>query len=85
LALVSGWNLIGLKSDEAESIADFVSGNETKIASVWKWDNGKWAFYLPGQADAGDAYAESKGFTVLSDIEPGEGFWVNCTEAVTLD
>jgi PKD repeat protein len=85
LALVSGWNLIGLKSDEAKPIADFVSGNETKITSVWKWDNGKWAVYLPGQEDGGDAYAESKGFTVLSNIEPGEGFWVNCTEAVTLD
>jgi hypothetical protein len=85
LALVSGWNLIGLKSDEAKSIADFVSGNETEIASVWKWDNGKWAVYLPAQADGGAAYAESKGFTLLENINPGEGFWVNCMENITLD
>jgi len=83
-SLTEGWNLIGLKSDEAKSIADFVSGNDTQIASVWKWDNGAWAVYLPGQDDGGAAYAESKGFSLLSDIEPGEGFWVNCTETLEL-
>jgi len=84
-SLTEGWNLIGLKSDEAESIADFVASNETKITSVWKWKDGAWAVCLPGQADSGASYAESKGFSLLSDIEPGEGFWVNCTKAVTLD
>jgi hypothetical protein len=84
LTLTSGWNLVGLKSDQARTIADFISGNETKIASVWKWQNGGWAVYLSAEDDGGDAYAESKGFTMLSDIEPGEGFWVNCTENITL-
>jgi hypothetical protein len=84
-SLTSGWNLAGLKSEQAKNITDFVSGNETKIASVWKWKNGKWAVYLPGQADGGAAYAQSKGFTLLSDIEPGEGFWVNALQAITLE
>jgi hypothetical protein len=84
-SLTEGWNLIGLKSDQAKTIADLISGNETNIASVWKWDNGKWAVYLPGQEDGGAFYADNKGFTVLSTIEPGEGFWVNCTEDITLD
>lgn len=30
------------------------------------------------------AYAESKGFSVLTAIDPGEGFWVNAKEAVVL-
>jgi len=88
-SLASGWNLVGLKSDEAESITDFVAGNEIKIASVWKWDNdndnGKWDVYLPGQDDGGAAYALSKGFTLLENIYPGEGFWVNATQQTNLD
>ncbi|MCF8076734.1 MAG: fibronectin type III domain-containing protein [Desulfotignum sp.] len=84
-SLTSGWNLAGLKSDQAKTIADLISGNETIIASVWKWQDGGWAVYLPGQDDGGAAYADSKGFSVLSDIEPGEGFWVNCNAEMTLD
>jgi hypothetical protein len=75
--LTEGWNLIGLKSDEAKLITTFISENEDNIASIWKWDNGKWAVYLPGEDDGGAAYAQSKGFTMLEKINPGEGFWVN--------
>ncbi|MCF8090698.1 MAG: C13 family peptidase, partial [Desulfotignum sp.] len=82
-SLTEGWNLIGLKSDAATAVADFVSGNEDKIASVWKWDNEKWAVYLPGEDDGGAAYAQGKEFALLVNINPGEGFWVNCTQAVT--
>jgi len=82
--LTEGWNLIGLKSSETKSITDLVSGNEGNIASVWKWKNNKWAVYLPGEDDGGDAYAQSKGFSVLGDINPGEGFWVNCMQAMEL-
>jgi hypothetical protein len=84
-SLTTGWNLIGLKSNETKSIADFISGNKGYIASVWKWDNGKWAVYLPGEDDGGAAYAESKGFNVLENINPGEGFWVNAIQQITLD
>ena len=42
-----------------------------------------WAVYLPG-GDT-ETYAESKGFRVLEEINRGEEFWVNCTEAVTLE
>jgi hypothetical protein len=84
-SLTEGWNLIGLKSDEAKSIADFVSGNETNIASIWKWEGSNWAVYLPAENDGGTAYAQSKGFTLLENIEPGEGFWVNASQQITLD
>ena len=83
--LTEGWNLMGLKSIQGKSITDLVSGNETKIVSIWKWDSGTWAVYLPGEADGGAAYAAGKGFNELSIINPGEGFWMNCTEAVTLE
>ena len=83
--LTKGWNLIGLKSNQAKSITNLISGNENQIASVWKWDSGTWAVYLPGQTDGGAAYAIGKGFNELSIINPGEGFWMNCTEAVKLE
>jgi len=91
-SLTDGWNLIGLKSNEAKSITDLISGNENKIASVWKWINppGKWAVFLPkddldkGLTETQD-YANAKGFDVLEDINTGEGFWVNATQQITLD
>jgi len=83
-SLTEGWNLIGLKSNQSQVITDLISGQESKIASVWKWENSNWAVYLPGEEDGGANYAQSKGFTALEDINPGEGFWVNCTEAITL-
>ena len=84
-SLTSGWNLIGLKNNEAKSITDLIAGNETSIVSVWKWVNGNWAVYLSGETDGGAAYATSKGFGLLQNISPGEGFWVNVNEQLTLD
>jgi hypothetical protein len=84
-SLTKGWNLVGLKGDQGKTVIDLISGNQDNIASVWKWDNGKWAVSLPGGDDDGAAYAQSKEFALLENINPGEGFWVNCTEAVTLD
>ena len=84
-SLAEGWNLIGLKTNEAKSITDLVSGNEGNIPSVWKWKDNKWAVCLPGEDDGGAAYAQSKGFSVLGDINPGEGFWVNATQQTTLE
>ena len=73
------------KSNQAKSITNLISGNEDKIASVWKWENNNWAVYLPGEDDGGASYAESKGFELIEEINPREGFWVNCTEAIMLE
>ncbi|MDP2647071.1 MAG: DUF1566 domain-containing protein [Desulfobacterales bacterium] len=81
-SLSSGWNLVGLKSESGKSVTDLISGNKANITSIWKWDNGTWAVYLPGQDTA--TYAAGKGFGVLSNIDPGEGFWVNANQAVVL-
>ena len=82
--LESGWNLIGLKSNQMTSITDLISGNENQVASVWKWDSGTWAVYLPGDTDGGAAYATDNGFNELSFINPGEGFWMNCEQDMVI-
>jgi len=59
---------------------------ESKAISIWKWvaDKAAWAFYTPSLNSADlAAYAKSKGFEVLSTVNPGEGFWVNTTDAST--
>ena len=85
LSLVPGWNLIGLKSPVARSISEFISGKENKIFSIWKWTGNTWAVFLPQDDDVGASFAGSKGFSLLSIIHPGEGFWVNVSESITLE
>ena len=77
-----GWSLIGLKNSQTQSINPFIAGNEETIVSIWKWQNDNWAIFLPGGGT--DNYAQTKGFIVLDEIKPGEGFWINCTEAIAL-
>ncbi|MEA3416509.1 MAG: hypothetical protein U9R02_10210 [Thermodesulfobacteriota bacterium] len=84
-SLSSGWNLIGLKSNEVKSITNLISENENNIASIWKWEDNNWYVYLPKDGlEATKVYVNSKGFSVLLNIEPGEGFWVNATQNLIL-
>jgi hypothetical protein len=75
LSLSDGWNLVGLRSDQPTTVAQFVADNSEAI-SLWKWENGKWSVCLPGEVVDG-SYATSKGFGQFDTINPGEGFWVN--------
>jgi eukaryotic-like serine/threonine-protein kinase len=77
--LEEGWNLKGLKADSSIIVSSLFA-NATKFASVWKWESGGWAVYLPGEETQGD-YAKAKGFSQISSITPGEGFWVNAAAA----
>jgi len=72
----AGWNLLGTM-DTIDVVSYF--GNATNVVTVWNWiqSSGSWAFYTPSQSDGGAAYAAAKGYTLLSTINPGEGFWVN--------
>lgn len=63
--------------DVATTFAD-----SAKYISIWKWENGGWAVRLPKDGDGGAAYATGKGFGLLADLKPGEGFWVNSAVAV---
>lgn len=52
LTLVTGWNLLGLKSDLASSVANFTAGQEG-IVSIWKWESDTWSVYLPNEEPPG--------------------------------
>lgn len=82
ISVSPGWNLVSARS--SITAKDTLSNAESFI-SVWKWDNNNWSVYLLGEDDSGAAYAESKGFELLDQINPGEGFWVNTTQEITLN
>lgn len=94
IQLFSGWNLVGLKGGEAVQVESLVAAHKNEIESVWKWVNpndpdatssaGTWSVYLPNDPYGGASYAQDKGFSVLSTINFGEGFWANSTSAVNL-
>lgn len=81
VALATGWNLVGTRTQI--NVADTFS-DSTRFTSVWKWQGGTWAVRLPGNGDGGAGYAENKGFALLSSIDPGDGFWVNSAQTTTV-
>jgi|GEM_PF-6444335 len=85
-SLTKDWNLIGLRSASSKKASVLFGAETPKIVSIWKWVNGKWAVLLPNDAagDGGQAYATGKGFELLVDIHPGDGFWVNASSEVIL-
>lgn len=61
--------------------------SDAQFASVWKWlaADSQWAFYDPAMNDDDLLqYATSKGFSVLTAINQGEGFWVNAITTTTI-
>lgn len=79
LNLVADWNLLGNSSSVPLDVAA-AFGDPGRVLSVWKWiaSGTSWAFYTPSlSAQPLADYAGGKGYTVLSTINPGEGFWVN--------
>ena len=79
LSVVPGWNLLGNPVNQSIAVAAKL-GDAAKVNSVWKWDSvaAKWQFYAPGMSAAElQGYATSQGYTVLSEIQAGDGFWVN--------
>lgn len=79
LQVPPGWNLLGNSLNQTLSVASLY-GDPNTVITVWKWDaaNSNWQFYTP-QMDAAalQSYASGKGYGVLSEIKPGEGYWVN--------
>ncbi len=61
------------------------SGYVDKIMSLWKWFDNTWIVYLPRYGlVTTEQYAESKSFEVLTEINPGEGFWINANSVLEL-
>jgi serine protease len=86
LVLESGWNLLGNSLGKKLSVASLY-GNPNVVVSVWKWrpDQSLWQFYAPSMDTATlQTYATDKGYGVLSDIDPGEGYWVKAKLKQTL-
>jgi len=79
LTLSPGWNLLGNSLNQTLSVPALY-GDPNTVTTVWKWDTGTsgWQFYTP-QMDAAalQTYAFGKGYGVLAEIKPGEGYWVN--------
>ena len=71
--LSTGWNLVGYNSDTAQAVADALASIEGKYISVWAYINGSWQVYDPN----------NPGFSDLTTIEPGYGYWINASEACT--
>jgi hypothetical protein len=87
LSCSTGWNLVGNSLTTSVDVkATF--GSQTNIQTVWKWNaaGSTWAFYAPSLDTAGtlSSYAALKGYSVLTTINPGEGFWVNAAAPVSL-
>jgi hypothetical protein len=84
--VANGWNLIGNSTDTAITAAA-TFGDPGKVMTVWKWvpattgTAAGWAFYSPTIPDGGAAYAASKGYSFLTTINAGEGFWINAAAA----
>ncbi len=76
--LLPGWNLIGNGQSNAITVSS-VFGDSSLVNTIWKWiaSTGTWAFYTPTLTDGGAAYAATKGYSFLTTINAGEGFWVN--------
>jgi hypothetical protein len=85
-ALTLGWNLLGNSLNQAMPVAS-VYADPAVITSVWKWDTttAGWQFYTPQMTAPNlQTYAASKGYDVLSVINPGEGYWVKAKTASSL-
>jgi hypothetical protein len=82
LTVGPGW---GLFSSAIGFQAPALFSDSATYTSVWAWTNNSWAVFLPGEESPG-AYAKSKGFSQLTAINPGDGFWVhaNSTSSLTI-
>ncbi len=76
LDLFAGWNLISLPlsplDGAIETVLNPIAG---KYISVWSFSAGAWKLYDPA----------SPGFSDLFEMDAGIGYWINMTEAATLD
>ena len=86
MSVPPGWSLLGNSLNQTLSVASLY-GDANAVVTAWKWDTATlgWQFYTPTlDAAALQTYAASKGFAVLSEIKPGEGYWVNAKAQPTV-
>jgi hypothetical protein len=86
ISVLPGWNLLGNPVNQSIAVAKQF-GDVSKVTSVWKWNStaAQWQFYAPAMSAAElQSYTASQGYAVLSDISPGDGFWVNANTQTDL-
>lgn len=84
--LVQGWNLLGNSLNQTFSVATLF-GDTNVVNTVWKWDttNSGWQFYTPSMTSIElQTYATSRGYGVLTQIQPDDGYWVNAKVAASI-
>lgn len=80
----AGWTLLSSRVPSRVAVSPLLA--DQGAMTLWKWDAvaGQWAFYTNAMdAQALAAYIADKGFSLLTDISYGDGFWVN-GEAATI-
>ena len=81
-----GWSLLGNGKDQSLQVSSLYR-DALWVISVWKWDavQKRWQFYAPNKdAAALQALASQNNYGVLSDIKPGEGYWVNALSSASV-
>ncbi len=73
ISLVSAWNLVGYNSSISQAVDNALASIQGKYISVWAYIDGSWKVYDP----------DNPGFSDLTIMEPGYGYWINATEACT--
>jgi len=73
--------------DQSIDVAS-VFGDKNLFTTVWKWiaSSSRWAFYAPSMDSAAlAAYAQNKGYDVLTNINAGDGYWVNAAQQASFN
>jgi len=85
ISLSSSWNLVG-NSNNTTIAVNATNFPYSTYTSVWKWNNtsSTWSFFSAKDTDGGAAYAAANGYSALTSINPGDGFWVNVKGTGTL-
>jgi hypothetical protein len=86
LPVPQGWSLLGNSLNQSLAVTSLY-GDSSWVTSVWQWDAGlkHWQFYAPlMDTNTLQSYTSAKGYSVLSEIKPGDGYWVNAKTATTL-
>jgi hypothetical protein len=73
LSLKRGWNLVGYNSSTSQAVADALASIAGNYVSAWAYMDGNWKVYDPA----------NPGFSDLTTMEPGYGYWINTTKACT--
>ncbi|MBF0474662.1 MAG: hypothetical protein HQK59_02345 [Deltaproteobacteria bacterium] len=73
VSLTKGWNLVGYSSCSSLSIDQALASISGTYQSVWSYVNNAWKYYDPS----------SPGFSDLTSMSPGYGYWINATAACT--